>query len=209
MEIDDIIEDRKQYIMVTSMIEREFRNTVRPVPDNDAMTYYEQHKKDFFEPERVHMRQVRVLSRLTNGEEQRTQARVVAEKIWSQLRSGEDFAGLKKIYAQNDKIVIVQESDSAVKELIPALQGATARLKVNELSQPIETALGFFIIQIIEKKPARQRVFKEVLDDIKANLIAQQIAEKRDAWLRIQREDADIRILDPELARVKLPVKHP
>ena len=209
MEIDDIIEDRKEYIMVANMMERELRNTVRPISDDDAVTYYEQHKNDFFESERVRMRQVQVLSRLTNGEEQRTQARALADKIWSQLNSGADFAALKKMYAHNDKIVIVQESDSVVKKLISALQGATARLKVGELSQPIETALGFFIIQITEKKPARQRVFKEVLDEIKPHLIAQQIAEKRDAWLKKQRESADIRILNTELARVKLPVEHP
>lgn len=70
----------------------------------------------------------------------------------------------------------------------PALEEAAFSLQPGEVSQVIESSLGFVLLQTIERDPARQ-----LSTDARLRLQAQAVAD----WLEQRRAEADIRLLLP------------
>lgn len=195
MEIDDIWEDRRNYLMISNMIKREFADFQNPVSEEEASLYFEAHEVKFTEPEKVGIKRVRVLSNLSDKEEMLA-AKAKTEAIWQKLASDASFETIKETYEKDSSVNVFPDEDYAVIDLIPALQGAIAHLKVGEVSEPIETAIGYFIIKVTSRKPARQKSFQEVSDEIRDILKRERMQKELDKWLRKQRESADIRILE-------------
>jgi len=202
MEIDDIIEDRRQYLMISNMIKREFEDVQKPVSEGEAAEYFEVHKGEFVEQEKVGMQRIWVFSSLADKEEVRARAKAKAEDIWQKLTSGTSFDRIKEVYAKDSTVNVFPDTDDAVINLIPALQGAISHLEIAEISQPIVTAIGYFIIRVKNRKPARQKYVQEVLTEIRELLKRERIKKRLEIWLEEQRESADIRILDAKLAKI-------
>jgi len=57
-----------------------------------------------------------------------------------------------------------------------------------------ETPIGYFVIKLSDRRPARQATFDEVKEEIKASLLQQKTNDELEAWLKRQLELADIRV---------------
>ena len=195
MEIDDITEDRWQYLMISNMVKREFADFQNPVSKEEASKYFEAHKTEFIEAEKVRMQRIRVFSSLADKEEMLA-AKTKAEEIWQKLTSGTSFDRIKETYEKDSSVNVFSEADYDVIGLIPALQGAISHLEIDEISKPIETAIGYFIIKITNRKSARQKSSQEVSGEIGNILKRERMQKELDKWLKKQQESADVRILE-------------
>lgn len=104
--------------------------------------------------------------------------RALAEDLLRQLQQGADFAELAKRHSQDgssanggdigwiEKGVTVQPFEDA----------AFALQQPDEISGIVETNFGLHIVQLLERRPERQRAFDEVKDGI--------LAEVRDEFIR-------------------------
>jgi len=105
--------------------------------------------------------------------------------VISQATDGQAFNGLvAKYYEIQDKQRQVQEdADAAFK------------LKVNEISQPIQTQFGWHVIQVLDRRPAA----KPTLQDLTPQIAQQLYIQKYTAMFDALRAKTTITIPDPAL----------
>lgn len=145
--------------------------------------FYEEQADRYVRPEQRRARHILIKPQVAEGEgasESREQARSQAQGLVERLRKGEDFAALAKEYSQ-DRL----SSDSGGElgtitrgELDPKVDQALFALKVDEISDPVETAGGFEILQVLEVIPAEQQPFEAVKERVEREYRQRQ-AERR------------------------------
>lgn len=197
--LDYIKERMKESLMVSEMIYRKFRRPLSAESglfERRALTYYENNKSKYIDPQKVKLQQVVVLSSpITGGKA----AEAKSQEILKKLKDGIAFSDIHQIYSDDTNVIVDYEPDYVeTDKLIPVLQNAVSKLEIDDLSKPISTSRGHFIIKIVDHKPARQKLFDEVANEIKNQLMAEQVQKELDEWLKKQRQSSDIRILDPK-----------
>jgi len=197
LSLNDIKESIKESLMRYEMIYRKFMRPLNADSDlfeRKALTNYENNKQEYIDPEKVKLQQVVVLSSPIAGEQT---AKAKSQEIWKKLKGGMTFSDIHQVYSHDTNVMVDYQPDYVgVDKLIPALQEAISELEIGNLSKPILTTRGQFIIRIIDHKPTRQKPFDEVVDGIKNELMTEQVQKDLDEWLKTQRRTLDIRILD-------------
>jgi len=194
--INDIKAEMKESLMISEMLYRKFMyplNVDSEAFEREAMAYYENNKSKYIEPKKVKLQQIVVLTNpITGGDI----AKAISQKVWNKLQQGATFLDIQKIYSENTNVIVDYEPGYIdFDKLIPKLQKEISKLEIGNLSKPILTTRGYFIIKFIDYKPAKQQPFEQVADSIKNELMLKQVQIDLDKWLEKQRESSDIRIL--------------
>jgi peptidyl-prolyl cis-trans isomerase D len=130
--------------------------------------YYSENKEQFTEPEKIHARHVLISTQKRSEAEARQRAEVVRAR----LKAGEDFARVAQEYS-DDPGTREKGGDLGWFErgrMVPEFEQAAFSLAVGQVSEPVQTAYGFHIIQVLEKRPPRVRPLHEVREEIHRRL---------------------------------------
>lgn len=141
----------------------------------DIKGYYEENKEEFVVQETIKARNIVV--------ETEDEAKAVIER----LDKGEDFA----------KLAVELSTDPTAKDnqgeigyfdrdanLIQEFKDAAFALKVGEYTKkPVGSMFGFHIIKVEDKKPAIQRTFDEVKDELAVRFLSEEKNEKFSAYV--------------------------
>jgi foldase protein PrsA len=155
--------------------EKVFANVTKGVAVNDADVheYYLQHPQLYARPQSREVRHILVKSKL------------LADKIYSQLKGGASFATLAKKYSQDPG-----SKDTGGKltvsrgQTVPPFDAKVFTLKTNEISRPVKTQYGWHVIQAIAAiKPATTTPEAQVKDSIKEQLLQTKKNEKMTSWV--------------------------
>lgn len=65
-------------------------------------------------------------------------------------------------------------------------------MKVGEVSKPIKTNFGYYILKLEDRKPATTKEFYEVSDSIKSKLIIEKQQKEYQNWLNQLEKNAKI-----------------
>ncbi len=170
-EVKARIEDLKNSILAQEFAQRALEDKVT-VSDDEVKAYYNSHKGEFTDPAEVKARHILVKAPSEAKPEDWEKAKQKAEKIRKELKAGADFAKLAKKYSD----------DPGTKEhggelgffrkgrMVPEFEKAAFGLDVGEISQPVKTVFGYHIIQVEEKKPAHEKSFQDVQEQIRHQL---------------------------------------
>jgi PPIC-type PPIASE domain len=145
------------------------------VSEDECRNFYDSHLQDFFVPEQ------RRVGHLFLAAPPETAPKIVDEKramigwLWARLTAEENFETLA---AQNseDEATKLRGGDLgyfSARRMPPDFVEAAVKLRTDEVSGPIRTRLGFHILKLIDVRPARQRAFNEVRDEIAIELANQ------------------------------------
>lgn len=146
--------------------------------DADVSAYYGLHAADYQTPESRDVREILV------GKDKEA----LAKQIYTQVKSGGDFAALAKKYSQDPgskdtggKFTAKKGAD--VPEFDQAVFAATS--KTNEVLPPVNTAqYGWFVIQPLAAiKPASTTPEKQVAKTIRTTLLQQKKNTSMSAWV--------------------------
>ena len=144
------------------------------ISDQDIQNYYEERKASFVEPASYHARHILVSLPLTldTTEEAVLAARQKAESLLAEIRKGKNFASVAR---QNSDDLQTKANGGDLGwvgkgQLAPSLDLALGELKAGEISEPIRSANGFHILNMVEARPERARSLEEVRGDILAQL---------------------------------------
>ncbi len=203
LEYKDLEELFRSSLIVSELIARRFRSKSDEVIEQEAAQYFEQHKSDYIEPMQIQFQSIKVRSKRDDPPEQQAQAKQLAEEIYSRLHAGTELSDIQHLYQDNPNFFIVLTPEIETVDETEVKQ-KVARLEMNELSEPFLTPDGYLIARLLYKKPQRQKRYEEVSQEIKERLIQQQVEGQLEAWLKEQKEAADIRILDAELAQIEV-----
>ncbi len=159
--------------------------------EEGAHQFYEQNKAGFVEPERIRVRQI-VAETLAEAEAVRAQA--IQGAVFAQLAreksigAGKEQGGeigwhLRAIDKERLRLIGASPSEEM---FFPQLEPVAFALELNQVSQPVKGPDGrYYLVQLEERRPARQQTELEVHDAIK-ELLTLQTLQRQIQQLREQ-----------------------
>lgn len=149
-------------IVIASFTQRQFGPGTE-VPEAECRMFYEQNREKFKRGERVRASQILVQVPEQAAAQVREQASSRAHALLRRVRGGEDFAALAN--AESAPPTNRNGGDLGVLnrgEAPPAFESAAFALKVGEVSDVVETPLGYHIVKLVQKLPPSTAGFGEV-----------------------------------------------
>lgn len=179
-------------LAVEQYIERQFAGKA-VVGDREMVAYYENRLDLFKQPLQVRVSHILVQTD-PKGEEARTQeARRKAEQILKNLKKGQDFAALAR--EQSDGPTRMNGGDLGYirpGQLEKQLEDAVFSLKTGETSGIVETAYGFHIFQVKDRKPETVLAYDAVKEQIRQYLQTEKARQDADLYAKTLREKASV-----------------
>jgi parvulin-like peptidyl-prolyl isomerase len=196
-------ENYKKMLKMRKASEKDFENFVRErelielyknklfsnikIEEDKIKEYYEGHKKEFVEPEKVKLNVISV------GEKEK------AYEIFSRLKKHEDFDKLALEYQLQNSDKVFWKLRLMPYDAIPAeIASHIKSAKAGEILDPIEHDKKFYIIKIVEKIPSRQLDFYEVKERIKQLLLSKEQQKIIEEWYQMKLKGASIEYVTRE-----------
>ena len=178
------------------------------VTDEDVKKFYDDHPGDFEQPEMVRVTHIMLLTADPKtgtplSEDQRKAKRKLIDDLLKRVKAGEDISKLAKEYSEDPRAKETGGESTFPREGAPLEFAAAAfSLKTNQISDVVTTSLGYHIIKLSEKIPARKYDLAKVSPDIKDYLTTEEIKKiARQTYVDLRKE-ANVQILDPHLKAV-------
>lgn len=135
----------REQIMMRVLVNGIISHNVKITPTQIAAYYYG-HKSEFIQPEKV---KFRIIILKFMSEEEKIKVRSFAEKLLDRIRSGEDFGILAKQYSEGPNAEDGGDMGFISRaEMIKEIDEAIFSLRENEISEIIETSLGYNIVKV-------------------------------------------------------------
>lgn len=179
----------KEQSMSKKMIDQKIgsRVVVSPVEVNE---YYNQHLNEFVRPAEVKLRNI--LIKPMEGMDAK-RALALAKEISDRLKKGEDFGELAKTYSHGPNaseggiMGYVKKGD-----LLPEIENAIMALKEGETSDIIQTAVGYHIFKVEEKREERTLPLSEIRHEVEEAIFRVKTREKIKGWIEGLKKNAYI-----------------
>lgn len=167
--------------------------------DDELKAYFDEHQDQYvLESARVRHILIRVPPNAPEEEVQSASRKI--EEIRAQLQAGADFEELAKEYSQDESsrdlggdLGWIQKGAGPYGS---AFDDAVVSLEINEISEPVRTAEGFHLIQVLERKAT---TFEEAKERVKTDYVSAEQERLFAQWLKAAREQG----VFPELEEVK------
>ena len=198
------LEFYKENFLATEYLKREVVDNIT-VPDDEAKSYYNEHKDEFPTPERIHVRHILIKVDEGASEEDKKLAKEKAEDILKKIKSGEDFEKLASEFS-DDTTTKSKGGDIgfvARGRLVKPFEDAAFALKPGEVSDIVETTYGYHIIKVEEKKEEGTDAYDLYKDRIKQSLSQEHIQSAIAQFLDKAMKDAGVEIHNELLTGAK------
>jgi len=155
--------------------------------DDDLLKYYEANKYKFVMPESKNVQII--LVNIDPAEKDGINvAKKKAQEALDKIKKGEDFGEIAKTYS-NDLSRINGGNLGFIHEgTLVYLDKNATNLKMNEVSEIIETDVGFYIIKLLDKKGKTQLAFEKIKAKLKKDLKVSREKEKLNAILKQEKD---------------------
>lgn len=152
-------------------ISRRIANEIR-AGDDECRRFYQEHSERFFVPERLRVSHLFLAAPPETAPEIVEAKRKAIEALSVRLASGEDFAALAAESSEDEATKFNGGDLGYFSEtrMPPDFVAAAVKLREGEISQPMQTRLGFHILKLTEIAHSRQRSFEEARDEIATEL---------------------------------------
>lgn len=161
---------KMEYILVSP---DEFKKEVK-VTEEELRDYYQEHSEEFKVEEKRKVSHILIRIPQDAGEKAKNEARAKLQQIKQKLDEGASFAELAREYS-DDKVSAKEGGDLGYftyDTMTPEFSKAAFSLKkVGDISDIVETPYGLHLIKLTGIKPAHQKSFEEVKEDIEKNLL--------------------------------------
>jgi len=186
---EDFKNNIENRMLTQEVIRREVGSHIT-IGHDDAMKYYEDHKKEFVRQEQVALRAIEIK---TEGkkESEIPELKAKAQKLHDRVKDGEDFGELAKRFsdgstAQQGGYLGVYKRGELSKEL----EDVVFKMKRNEMTDVIETKQGFLILQVLEHYAEGEQPFNKVENEIMDHLYNERMEPALRDYLKTLREQS-------------------
>lgn len=126
-----------------------------------------------------------------------------AKGIWQGLKSGDDFAQAAIRYSADSKALDGGNLGwLEASELPTFLESTVTNLNTQEISEPVQSSLGFHIVKLLGKEQSAASNIPTDLEQQAVRILRTQKGNNLyEQWLRRVRDEAFVKILAPEYAR--------
>lgn len=182
------------------VLDREVKPSIT-VTDADVKKFYDDHPKDFEQPEQVRAAHV-LISTLDKDTQQplppakKAEKEKLAKDIKARAEKGEDFAKLAKEFSEDpgskDK---GGEYTFPRGQMVPEFEAAAFSMKPGQISDLVETRYGYHIIKTLEKIPGGKVELSKVEKKIKDYLTGQEFQKKLPVYFDKLKKEADVQLV--------------
>lgn len=182
----------KNQILTMKIVRREIRTKIT-VSEDEIGAYYTKHRDDYEGKEAVRIMQVFIP--LPQNPAVRADKKAEMEMVRKQIKEGEPLEKLAMMYAKgpaagaNGDIGFVERG-----MMVPDVEKAAFSLRTNEISDVIESSIGFHIIKVIDRRGAGIQSIESVRLEILERLEAEKTEKKYAEWLADLRSKSHIKI---------------
>jgi peptidyl-prolyl cis-trans isomerase C len=195
---DRMVEDQ----LFQRILARALTNGVT-ISDAQVKKFYDDNPTNFDIPDQVRVMHILIstvdpLTRQPLSPEKKKEKLLLVRKLKERLDKGEDFAALAKEHSEDPgaKANGGEYTFSRASSIVPEFKAAAFTLKVNQVSDPVETQYGFHLIKLLEKIPASRETLAQAQPFIRDHLIEQAAEDALPAYLEKLKAGADVKILD-------------
>ena len=168
---DEIALEIEKDIRISKLLHKELPR-VNDITEDEVRTYYQDHPENFLIDGAVRVRHILIKIYPKDDETARTQARKKIESILEQLRNGADFAESAKQYSDGPSRIKGGDVGWVHHgQKYKTFEITAYALKIGEISDIIETPLGYHILTVIEKKPTLRVAFEKAEKPLKKYLL--------------------------------------
>lgn len=198
-DVQEIVKLNTDSVLANILIKEEVLDKIS-VSEEQAKNYYEKHLAQFKIPEKARVRHIMIKVDKSAPDDVKKKAREKAEEVLKKIKAGEDFAKLAMDYS-DDPGSKAKGGDLGFFEkgkMFKAFDEAAFKLNPGEVSDIVETAYGFHIIKLDEKKKEEIQPYESVKDKVMTMAKDEIKAEKMKEYLSQVMKQADIKIF-PEV----------
>lgn len=201
-----IAKQAKEYrdqLMLKELVKVEVDDKVK-VEDADLQKYYDEHKADYVDPEKI------VVTEITLKEEAK------AQELMDQIKGGADFTELAKdMDAKKESFgpgqgnegktrPFSRESFSSAKAFVDKAFSLNPGEISDIIAQPMGQETFYMIVRADEHTSSRQKEMSEVKDDVKREVEIQKKRERIDQWLTVLKKEKNFKLFTD---RITIPVE--
>jgi foldase protein PrsA len=173
----DIEKEVNQYITIKKLLEPRIKIT-----DEEIKTYFEENKATYNEPEQVKASHILVKDEAT------------AKKVKKKLAEGNDFSELAKEYS-TDTSNAENGGDLGYfskGDMVAEFEEVAFTLAKNKISDPVKSEFGYHIIQVHDKKSAKDAVYEDHVEEIKDILFDGKVQTEYSTWIEELKEEYEV-----------------
>jgi len=189
----DIVSDFKRGKAIEQLL---YEKVARKIAITDEQTkgYYEANPDRFKQPEQVRASHILIKADPDADESQNDQARTEIEGIQRKLQEGGDFAALAQEFSQDSNRANGGDLGyfSRSEMTIPSFEEAAFALKPGEVSDIVETGLGYHLIKVTDRKAESTVPYDAVADRLKQYLEEQELRKQVDLYIEKLKAEADV-----------------
>jgi peptidyl-prolyl cis-trans isomerase C len=197
------IEEFTKGILTQALLEETVNKNIT-VSDEEIKQYYDANTSEFLVPERMKASHILIAVPADASESVKKEKKARAEEILARIKKGEDFAELAKQYsddaATKNRGGVIGFFSKGSKE--PAFEEAAAKLKKDEVSNPVLTSKGYDIIKMLETKAAETKSLEESRSRISNKLEQKKRNEAIEALLKDIKARTEVVIYEDALKKI-------
>ena len=192
--IQDYQEEVRRNQIKRKVIGRTVQSKVS-VSEEEIGEYYAKHRKEYEGREATRIQQILLVKPKDATDRNYETVRAQAQMILKKLKGGESFDLLVGTYSQGPAVGSGGDLGFVEKGMMfPAVDEAAFNLKKGEISDVIESPIGFHIIKIIDRRGAGIKPIKEVREEIIGMIGNEKIKKKFGEWLKELRKNSLVEI---------------
>jgi parvulin-like peptidyl-prolyl isomerase len=176
------------------LLRREVKSKIL-VSDEEIGEYYNKNRQDYEGKETVRIKQLLLLLPPNANKTVIAKMKNEALQLHKRVMDGESFDLLVVKYSQGP--AAAQGGDLGFigrGTIIPEVEAAAFSLPVGQVSEVIESRVGFHIIQVVDKKGAGLKPLAAVREEIKTKIEDEKLDKKYDEWIASIRAKSHIEI---------------
>lgn len=164
------------------------------VSEDEIRSYYESHPDQFQQPEQVKASHILIKVDAEADNTQKDNARGRLEKIRTEVMEGKDFGEMAERHSEGPSKERGGDLGYFKRgSMVKSFEEAAFGLKVDEVSEIVETPFGYHIIKVYDRKPSRAYALDEVQSRIGDHLRQQKMRGEIERYLEVLEESAEIK----------------
>jgi parvulin-like peptidyl-prolyl isomerase len=195
--LDQLRAQRRLSLEVAHYVRAAIAPTVS-VTEAEIQAYYRDNPERFEEPETAVASHILILTRPDSSSEELTAAHAQATAILGELRKGADFADLARKRSQDPRTAARGgRLDVFPKgQMDPDFEAAAFALEAGDVSDVVQTSLGFHVIKMHERHTGQTATLEETRSAIRDLLTERMQQEKLAAMIELAKAKATIQVFN-------------
>lgn len=186
----------RRQVVVRRLHDEEIRSKVVVSP-LEVENYWREHPEEFSSAEGLRVRSLTIKKSAEAEAKGLTDepAREKIEELRRRIAAGEDFGQLAREHSEDARAAEGGLSDWIERgAMIPVIDDVIFRLKVGEISQWVETPMGYHLFRVEEKREGKQPTFEEVRDQVFSLLYRREMEKRFQEWMGELKQSAYISV---------------